>query len=109
MQASPTGSPFQETTMKNDPRSYSAPRPHWVGDGFHVRSLFTYDTHVPAFEPVLMLDYAAPRSFRLPRPRGVGVHPHRGFETVTIVYRARSSIAIPPQRRAHRPGSTSSG
>lgn len=66
---------------------YSAPRPHWVGDGFPVRSLFTYDTHGRHLSPFLMLDYAAPAQFSpAPRPRGVGVHPHRGFETVTIVY-----------------------
>lgn len=65
----------------------SAPRGHWVGDGFPVRSLFSYQTHARELSPFLMLDYAAPTEFapRLP-PRGVGAHPHRGFETVTIVY-----------------------
>ncbi len=66
---------------------YSAPRPHWVGDGFPVRSLFSYDRHGAALSPFLLLDYAGPARFEpAPRPRGVGVHPHRGFETVTIVY-----------------------
>lgn len=64
---------------------------HWVGDGFPVRNLFP-SNGVPAstVDPFLMLDYAGPHEFPpLPEgsePRGVGEHPHRGFETVTIVY-----------------------
>jgi redox-sensitive bicupin YhaK (pirin superfamily) len=66
---------------------YSAPRQHWVGDGFPVRSLFSYDRHGLQLSPFLLLDYAGPAQFMpTTRPRGVGVHPHRGFETVTIVY-----------------------
>ena len=66
---------------------YSAPRPHWVGDGFPVRSLFSYQSHAAHLSPFLMLDYAGRAQFApAARPRGVGVHPHRGFETVTIVY-----------------------
>lgn len=66
---------------------HSAPRPHWVGDGFPVRSLFSYDGDTRALSPFLLLDYASPARFEpSSRPRGVGVHPHRGFETVTIVY-----------------------
>ncbi|HKX94596.1 MAG TPA: pirin family protein [Methylibium sp.] len=66
---------------------YSAPRPHWVGDGFPVRSLFSYDRHGAALSPFLLLDHAGPADFPpAERPRGVGSHPHRGFETVTIVY-----------------------
>ncbi|ALO45791.1 pirin family protein [Pseudohongiella spirulinae] len=60
---------------------------HWVGDGFPVRSLFSYSTHAAQMTPFLLLDYAGPQAFRpASRPRGVGQHPHRGFETVTIVY-----------------------
>jgi redox-sensitive bicupin YhaK (pirin superfamily) len=66
---------------------YSAPRPHWVGDGFPVRSLFSYDSLGKHLSPFLLLDYAGPAQFDpATRKRGVGVHPHRGFETVTIVY-----------------------
>lgn len=64
-----------------------APRGHWVGDGFPVRSLFSHNKGYEAQTPFLMLDYAGPAEFApTPRPRGVDVHPHKGFETVTIVY-----------------------
>lgn len=67
---------------------YSAPKPHWVGDGFPVRSLFSHASHGDHVSPFLLLDYAGPAEFTpTDKPRGVGVHPHRGFETVTIVYR----------------------
>lgn len=67
----------------------SAPGRHWVGDGFPVQGMFGYNgPGVAARSPFLMLDYGAPTHFSPnagPR-RGVGAHPHRGFETVTIVY-----------------------
>jgi quercetin 2,3-dioxygenase len=60
---------------------------HWVGDGFPVRSLFSYSGDAKALSPFLLFDYAGPHVFApAVRPRGVGQHPHRGFETVTIVY-----------------------
>lgn len=66
---------------------YSAPPAHWVGDGFPVRSMFSYQNHGDQLSPFLLLDYAGPAEFSpADRPRGVGQHPHRGFETVTIVY-----------------------
>lgn len=66
---------------------YTAPNTHWVGDGFPVRSLFSYHTHGEHISPFLLLDYAGPMHFEpADQPRGVGEHPHRGFETVTIVY-----------------------
>ena len=62
-------------------------RGHWVGDGFPVRTLFSYNDDPAAFSPFLMLDYGGPVVFEpTTQRRGVGAHPHRGFETVTIVY-----------------------
>ncbi|MEO7345352.1 MAG: pirin family protein [Methylotenera sp.] len=73
--------------MKKILAVYSAPRPHWVGDGFPVRSMFSYSNHGAQLSPFLLLDYAGPAQFSpSTTPRGVGQHPHRGFETVTIVY-----------------------
>ena len=60
---------------------------HWVGDGFPVRTLFAYSNLGPVIDPFLLLDYAGPTEFPpTSERRGVGEHPHRGFETVTIVY-----------------------
>src|SRR5262245_7246700 len=59
---------------------------HWVGDGFPVRTLFSYQ-EFDELSPFLLLDYAGPREFKPTTERlGVGSHPHRGFETVTIVF-----------------------
>lgn len=66
---------------------HRSPHAHWVGDGFPVRSLFTYDNLASQVSPFLLLDYAGPHAFTpTDARRGVGQHPHRGFETVTIVY-----------------------
>ena len=66
---------------------YGNNRGHWVGDGFPVRSLFSYDSLGAHVSPFLLLDYAGPHNFTpTTARRGVGQHPHRGFETVTIVY-----------------------
>jgi quercetin 2,3-dioxygenase len=60
---------------------------HWVGDGFPVRSIFSYNDLGKEISPFLLLDYAGPENFPpSEQRRGVGGHPHRGFETVTIVY-----------------------
>jgi len=60
---------------------------HWVGDGFPVSTMFSYHTMGPDISPFLLLDYAGPAEFGpSDSPRGVERHPHRGFETVTIVY-----------------------
>ena len=66
----------------------SAPGRHWVGNGFPVHGMFNYNgPNVPQRSPFLLLDYAAPTHFEpTTERRGVGQHPHRGFETVTIVY-----------------------
>lgn len=62
--------------------------PHMVGDGFRVQTFFPSEKiGMKRMSPFLLLDYNARVEFA-PRdePRGVGVHPHRGFETVTIAY-----------------------
>src|SRR5258708_5795482 len=65
---------------------------HWVGDGFPVRSLFSYGGDPKAISPFLLFDYSGPYEFGPAKePRGVGRHPHRGFETVTIVYEGEVS------------------
>ena len=66
---------------------YTSPRAHWVGDGLPVRTLFSYDSMGKHISPFLLLDHAGPADFTpTDQRRGVGQHPHRGFETVTIVY-----------------------
>lgn len=61
---------------------------HWVGDGFPVRNILSYDDEIAQnMSPFLLMDFAGPRDFTpTTAKRGVGEHPHRGFETVTIVY-----------------------
>ncbi len=68
---------------------FSPPQPQWVGDGFRVLHYIpTPELTMHRMDPFIMLDYH-PEYQYLPnnkKPRGVGVHPHKGFETVTIVY-----------------------
>jgi len=72
--------------MKQVERVERTAEAHWVGDGFPVRTLFSYQPRAEANDPFLLLDYAAPTEFSpAQKPRGVGAHPHRGFETVTVV------------------------
>ncbi len=60
---------------------------HWVGDGFPVHSLFSVHDLGDRVSPFLLLDYAPPTEFPpTDTPHGVDTHPHRGFETVTVVY-----------------------
>ncbi len=73
--------------MKKVLRVQKAPEGHWVGDGFPVRTVFSYGNLGAAISPFLLLDYAGPAEFGpSDKPRGVEEHPHRGFETVTIVF-----------------------
>ena len=59
---------------------------HWVGDGFHVSTIFSmHSEDTESISPFLMMDHAASKYFPpTQRKRGVGEHPHRGFETVTF-------------------------
>ena len=73
--------------MKTFQRVLSQPRPHWVGDGFHVHPVFNELAFSASVSPFLMLDYGQPKNFPPTEKKlGVGQHPHRGFETVTIAY-----------------------
>lgn len=75
------------TTTKEVLGIYQPGSAHMVGDGFPVRNLFPSNDLDREVSPFLMLDYAGPQYFSpTDHPRGVGEHPHRGFETVTIVY-----------------------
>lgn len=70
----------------------SPPEAHYVGDGFRVHNFVpsTYRLDMQRMNPIIMMDYNS--KFHFPPsevPRGVGVHPHRGFETVTIAYKGR--------------------
>ncbi|MBX9670832.1 MAG: pirin family protein [Candidatus Obscuribacterales bacterium] len=62
--------------------------PHMVGDGLPVRNLFSYrDLGKDSLSPFLLLDYGSPSNFPpTEKALGVGMHPHRGFETVTFVF-----------------------
>ncbi len=77
----------ETTTTKEILGVYQPGSTHMVGDGFPVRNLFPSNDLDREVSPFLMLDYAGPQYFPpTEHPRGVGEHPHRGFETVTIVY-----------------------
>ena len=69
-------------------RVLSASSEHWVGDGFRVKSVISPSGDPRVQSPFLLLDHAAVRRFEpAAQRRGVGEHPHRGFETVTLAYR----------------------
>jgi len=75
--------------MRNIRQIYRAQSQHWVGDGFRIQPLFSHMGENRGTDPFLMLDYAAPYEFapnETRGSRGVGQHPHKGFETVTIAY-----------------------
>jgi len=72
--------------MKNVLSIHRQGEGHWVGDGFPVHTIFHYQEH-PELSPFLLLDHAGPAEFKSSATqRGVGWHPHRGFETVTVVF-----------------------
>src|SRR6185503_4709904 len=73
--------------MKKLLRIHQSSGMHWVGNGFPVRSVFDYNGLGRELSPFLLLDYAAPYQFPPgSERRGVGGHPHKGFETVTVAY-----------------------
>jgi redox-sensitive bicupin YhaK (pirin superfamily) len=81
----------RELTQRSDTKElmhvYHPASTHTVGDGFNVRNLFPSNDLDRELSPFLLLDYAGPTYYAPTNsPRGVGEHPHRGFETVTILY-----------------------
>lgn len=72
--------------MKNILSIHRQGEGHWVGDGFPVHTIFHYMER-PELSPFILLDHAGPADFKpSDKPRGVDWHPHRGFETVTVIY-----------------------
>ncbi len=64
-----------------------SPEPHWVGDGFPVASVVSPQRVGTRLSPIILMDYGGPIRFEpAESPRGVDSHPHRGFETVTLVF-----------------------
>jgi redox-sensitive bicupin YhaK (pirin superfamily) len=77
----------KETKTKDLVRIHKSSSVHWVGNGFPVRSVFSYNEDARELSPFLLLDYAAPHQFSPGNEkRGVGGHPHKVFETVTVAY-----------------------
>lgn len=82
--------------MKKVAKVHQAPPKHWVGNGFYVQGMFGYNDTDKNLDPFLMMDYNPPHHFDGGRKsdfRGVGEHPHRGFETVTIAYQGEVAHA----------------
>ncbi len=79
------------TTMKKSLNQIHQPSgKHWVGNGFPVQSVFDYRGLGQELSPFLLMDYAGPHEFPPgEEKRGVGAHPHKGFETVTLVYQGQ--------------------
>ena len=76
-----------KNAMKNVRSIHRGGEAHWVGDGFPVHTVFSYQDLGAELTPFLLLDHAGPADFGpTGEERGVGWHPHRGFETVTIAY-----------------------
>ena len=92
--------------MKKVSSIHRANNSHWVGNGFPVRTIFSYQELGKELTPFLLLDHAGPAEFEpTDRDRGVGWHPHRGFETVSIAYQG----AVDHEDSAGNRGSIGSG
>ena len=78
------------TNLRSIEQIMAPPAPHWVGDAFRVHNFFPGNLDMKRMSPFFLLDYGAKIEFPpSDTPRGVGVHPHRGFETVTIAYHGK--------------------
>lgn len=68
---------------------FQGPKAHWVGSSFHVSNYFPSGNRLlKRFTPFILMDYNAPYNFKpSSTPRGIGAHPHRGFETVTLTFK----------------------
>lgn len=78
------------TKLRSIEQIMPPPAPHWVGDAFRVHNFFPGSLDMKRMSPFFLLDYGAKIEFPpTDTPRGVGVHPHRGFETVTIAYHGK--------------------
>jgi redox-sensitive bicupin YhaK (pirin superfamily) len=87
MPATDPGLPADDTPARGVLEVLQGLGRHWVGDGFPVQTLFAYPERGPELSPFLLLDHAGPHVFPpTTQRRGVGAHPHRGFETVTLVF-----------------------
>ena len=76
--------------LKSIEQIIAPPAPHWVGNAFRVHNFFPGVLEMKRMSPFFLLDYGAKIEFPPSEiPRGVGVHPHRGFETVTIAYHGK--------------------
>jgi quercetin 2,3-dioxygenase len=86
--ATPTTKAQQSNSMlKSVKQILRKPSPHWVGDGFHVYPVFSNKAFSKELSPFLMFDYGKPKYYPpTTKKLGVGKHPHRGFETVTIAF-----------------------
>jgi len=78
------------TNLKSIDKILSPPPPHWVGNAFRVHNFIPGNLDLKRMSPFFLMDYGAKIEFPPSEtPRGVGVHPHRGFETVTIAYHGK--------------------